>query len=218
MCNEAKRIQKFIRHWKNHSVHELFPEHVMSRFQYEDIIPNHCIVCGMSLNHHEMWPPDRCPRCMCQACYHRKILSRINYRCIVSGESLPKHKIDSQMNNPREVEHNIIDGYARDYYTLIANKVIGTDLRFLSDEVCMYPAINPGRSLKSPGFIDADYRILGYQNRGAIPLQNSLIKHLPEPINTGLIPFQWQINHKLLPIKTKNKVKKVRFIPIRKKI
>ena len=65
---------------------------------------------------------------------NRLIVNTINQRCIVSGAKLSDNKIRSQMRNPREVSYNLADGYARDYYTLVANKVLGADLRFLNAE------------------------------------------------------------------------------------
>jgi hypothetical protein len=134
MCNEAERIKQFIPYWQGRSVIELFPDYVMARFPYDTVIPGHCLICKRPLRDHDMWPPYRCPRCMCEVCYQRDIVGRINDTCIISGDRLPSWKLDRQRINAREVENNIAEGSARDYYTLMACTIVGVDMRFLRNE------------------------------------------------------------------------------------
>jgi hypothetical protein len=132
MCNEVERVQYFIPKWKDKSVQELFPGlYVKPEFQYQNVFPGHCMICKRALRDYEMWPPGRCPRSMCEDCYQRKIVGVINERCIISGDLLPKYKTDAQSLNPRDVANNIADGQARDYYTLLACKVVGLDMGFV---------------------------------------------------------------------------------------
>jgi len=139
MCDITESIQTLVPYWLGRSLGKLFPQNVMERFQYDRIIPGHCLVCGRPLAYHEMWSSGKCPRSMCEECYQREIVGNVNDRCIVSGEPLPKEKIKAQRANPREVENNIADGYARDYYTLLACKIVGMDMSFLADDTYSYP-------------------------------------------------------------------------------
>lgn len=136
MCNEAERIQNYIPHWQGKSVQELFSNlYVEPTFQYQNVIPRHCMICRRPLRDYDMWPPGRCPRSMCEVCYQSKIVGVINERFIISGNVLPKYKISAQRLNRREVENNIADGQARDYYTLLACKVVCIDTSFVRDNV-----------------------------------------------------------------------------------
>ena len=208
MCDETQRIQDLIPHWQDHSVGELFPEYVMARFHYEHVRPGHCLVCGRPLASHEVWPRGRCPRSMCDTCYQREILGKINYRCIISGDPLPQDKIYAQQINPREVGNNLADGYARDYYTLLASKVVGINMTFLRDEIFAYQKQH----------IDSDYREIDYQlptlHPQALPSSRRETRALPPP--PELLRLQHQIKElgDLALTKPTHKWKVIRHIPL----
>ena len=159
MCNETQRLQPFINKWAGRSVKELFSKiYINPEFRYDNVYPGNCLVCKNPLSHRQMWPSGRCPRCICEHCYSKIILGTINHQCIISGDPLPFHQVQAQQLNPREVANNIKAGYARDYYTLIACKVLGEDLSFLMDEAYA-PRYNqlPHYGDNREDVIDAEY-------------------------------------------------------------
>ena len=208
MCNEVRRIQHFINHWQGHSVRELFPDYVMVRFPYERVIPGHCLVCGRPLSYREMWPKGRCPRSMCEACYQREIAGKINYKCIISGDPLPQNKIYAQQMNPREVENNLADGYARDYYTLLASKAVGIDMEFIRDEIFGYQKQH----------IDSDYEEIVYQlptrHPQALPSSRREKRALPPPPKSLMLQHQIKELFDLAPTKTTYRGKVIRHVPL----
>ena len=161
MCNEPVRIEPFIPLWLGKSVQELFSNlYVKPRFQYHNVFPRHCMICKRSLSDYDMWPPGLCPRSMCEDCYQNKIVGIINERCIISGSVLPKYKTDLQFSNPREVENNIADGLARDYYTLLACKVVGIDTSFVRDDTQTSLYLSSEDYRDNYDVIDADYQVV----------------------------------------------------------
>jgi hypothetical protein len=88
-------------------------------------------------------------------------VNQVNQNCIISRDQLPYNKIRAQQGNPREVENNLADGYARDYYTLIACKALGIDVGLSEDEHYNYPQSNRTNPYSSDeDVIDAEYRVL----------------------------------------------------------
>jgi hypothetical protein len=135
MCNEELRLFDFLPQWRGKLVKEIFPQSVMARFVPELLKPSHCLICGEGMAYAEIRPNGFTPRCMHNWCFQEEIVNRINYSCIVSDVPLSSEKIRAQQMNPREVANNIVDGYARDYYTYIANVVYGIIKQFHPDSL-----------------------------------------------------------------------------------
>lgn len=141
----------------------------------------------------------------------------VNYRCIVSGEGLSQDKIAAQQSNPREVENNIADGNARDYYTLLANKVIGTDMGFICDATYYdyYSARIPYVIFHDPNTIEAEFENLGYQPSNSLPTLYRSSLALPPPSSFVEFPFQRAPLREYEPVRPMYKGKKVRKIPFK---
>jgi hypothetical protein len=203
MCNEVERIQYFIPQWEDKSVQELFPDlYVKPKFQYQNVFPRHCMICKRSVEDEDMWPPGRCPRSMCEDCYQRKIVGVINERCIISGDLLPKYKTDAQFLNPRDVENNIADGPARDYYTLLACKVVGLDMSFVKNDVQTLLSVSTGNYHENYDAINADCRVVA--------------QHPPRCVHKPSLPSARLLedtSHARVPIG-----RKIKYIPKIKKI
>ena len=135
MCNEELRLFDFLPQWRGKLVKEIFPQSVMARFVPEELRPNHCLVCDTIMSGTEVRPSGLTPRCMHDLCFQEEIVNRINSHCFISGVPLSPEKVHAQQMNPREVANNIADGYARDYYTYIANVVYGIIKQFHPDSL-----------------------------------------------------------------------------------
>jgi hypothetical protein len=97
---------------------------------------------------------------MCEDCYQINIERILNKRCIISGDVLPKFKTNAQLLDPREVENNIADGLARDYYTLLACKVVGIDTSFVRDDIQTLLPVSSEDYRDDYDAIDAEYQII----------------------------------------------------------
>jgi len=183
MCNEFLRLQSFISAWTGQSIKELFSRiQINPIFKYNNVYPGHCLICKKSLSRQQMWPNGRCPRSMCESCYNNIIIGTTNQRCIVSGVHLPDHKIKLQRINPREVENNVADGYARDYYSLVACKALGINLSFLNDESYNFPdGYIPDLYVNDKDTIDAEYHVLPKQFQPPTPALPYLQDRLKVP-------------------------------------
>ena len=56
----------------------------LSKISLARAMPSHCPDCGRQLSQHEMFPPGRATRHLCESCYQRK-LGLGNQWCVVCG-------------------------------------------------------------------------------------------------------------------------------------
>ena len=134
MCHEMVRGSSLAPHMSGRTLNEMFGGlDIKPEFQWQNVQPGHCMKCNVPLSHEEMFPPHMCPRAMCQNCYNALVSGALNRNCIITNRLLEKQQWADQGRDPREVGNNIQQGLARDYYTLLACKVLGVDMSFMAE-------------------------------------------------------------------------------------
>lgn len=126
MCEytDKEHRKKGLKFLRNNHPQNILNTHIKRRFPYS-LRRGCCPVCGYHLSHLERWPPGRASRSMCVSCYEELIVNRINHNCFVCGRPLSNRKIKKQMNNPREIQFHIEDGYCENLWTIIHNIAVG---------------------------------------------------------------------------------------------
>jgi hypothetical protein len=69
MCEARIYYPGFANAMRGRSVNDLFPANVTIKVPYQSVLPGHCLMCKQPLGQHEMFPPGRCSRPMCEGCY-----------------------------------------------------------------------------------------------------------------------------------------------------
>lgn len=163
-----------------------------------------CPRCGRPLSHEERNPIGRASRSMCGACYEQMVPSHVSEVCMVCGGALPQHKIDMQIEYPREVRAKIHEGDCMARYVAqhcVANgqpdmvQYVGDNLRNLRREyhpAGMQAAQEPG--YVEAGCIEAEYYEVSadlthevhdrHQGYGAAEVGNAAgeVRALPNPV------------------------------------
>ena len=124
---------------------------------YNKVEAGRCMFCSKPLSEHDMFPPGRMSRSLCEKCYQKFVVKKINKKCIISGQKLPQYKIDEQRRQPRELEYNIADGAAFDKWCILHEKVTLGDMSWLADEGAEYRLPEPEYHLPEPEIIDAEF-------------------------------------------------------------
>ena len=125
-------------HWKNTSkqlqrrlggvpVETAFPARFVHAFPPGRAAPGHCLICGTPLSQKQMYPRGLTPRYMCESCYNRAAYEAPKSRCLLWGQQLPQHLQNERQRNPRELVNAFCEGTCRDYWTMLAGRVLGTD-------------------------------------------------------------------------------------------
>ena len=119
---EVSRLEFFIPWWDGKSVKSLFPSWVMSRFPFQDVRYQYCLICHCPL------PKGVAP--VCSTCLVMLSATTLRY-CFISDEMLDDDQTQAQESDPLNLEHKVQPGYCRDYLMLATCVVAGEDMSFL---------------------------------------------------------------------------------------
>jgi len=164
MCNVIETLSAIKPYISGRLLSQVFSPEVLGRYPYRAFIKGHCLGCGRRMYDEEMFPENRTPRAMCQACYDEWTKTDTHY-CEICGDFLGESKILKQREEPKEVSHRLHDGQCMDYFSVISAKVLGEDMSFLRD--------NSADEVELLGSAQPLY---------ALPSQRHILKELSFPI------------------------------------
>lgn len=127
MCEWYIKGQQAARRLNNAPVETSFPSAFVRAFPPAMAQPGHCLTCGTSMERDHMFPRHRAPRYMCDGCYDHAVSTATSGRCLIWGKFLPDFQAKEWRRNPRELASAFCHNECRDYWEVLAGRVLGCD-------------------------------------------------------------------------------------------
>ncbi len=129
--NEIERIKFFIPFWQGRSIEDIYTSEVLSwHFNYNNIKEGCCLVCQLPFpSDHQLFPENGVswPNIICDRCQTFTLLPDSD-RCFISGVYLSEYDLAEKRKAPNSKVTAHISSenfYARDFFTILACKIVG---------------------------------------------------------------------------------------------